>query len=198
LNCFVYFNSNENEDLLHLNVNNHRISSKSLMSLIPSAFNNNIDYQSTSNLDINAALTASTVSASNNNKELLTATEFLKEIEMSQKKYLYILTFLFPIFLYSKFQIKKKSDNDEISTIQGIAQRISSKSLLSLIPSTIGNSETPSTLLSPNSSNVYDEILLQQSTPVKNQLDSHKAFSKSKKLGQILKLASVRGAKVNS
>jgi len=68
---------------------------------------------------------------------------------------------------------------------------------MSLIPSTIGNTETSSTLLSPNSSNVYDEILLQQSTPVKNQLDSHKAFSKSKKLGQILKLASVRGAKVN-
>ena len=79
-------NSNENEDLPHLNINNHRISSKSLMSLIPSVLSNNIDYQSTSNLDINAALTASTITTNSNNKELLTATEFLKEIEMSQKK----------------------------------------------------------------------------------------------------------------
>jgi len=82
----VFLKSNENENLPHLNINNHRISSKSLMSLIPSTLSNNTDYQSISNLDINLALTSSTITTNSNTKELLTATEFLKEIEMNQKK----------------------------------------------------------------------------------------------------------------
>lgn len=52
---------------------------------------------------------------------------------------------------------------------------------------------------SPSSTTSYDQIILQQSTPLKNHLESHaKALSKSKKLGNILKLASVRGAKSKS
>lgn len=71
--------------------------------------------------------------------------------------------------------------------------------MVTLIPSpqSAGSTATSLSLVSPTSTNNYEQMLLQQSTPLKLQIDSQsKAVSKSKKLGQILKLASVRGAKV--
>ena len=79
----------------------------------------------------------------------------------------------------------------------------SSSSLTALLPShqpSNGNSNGAAalTLVSPNCSVNYDQAVLKQSTPLKHQIEmeSNKFVSKSKKLGQILKLASVRGAKV--
>jgi hypothetical protein len=70
----------------------------------------------------------------------------------------------------------------------------SSSSLTTLLPS-----HQPNHLVSPNNLVNYEQAGLKQSTPLKHQIEmeSNKFVSKSKKLGQILKLASVRGAKVS-
>jgi hypothetical protein len=78
----------------------------------------------------------------------------------------------------------------------------SSSATLSLFKpttTTSGNAMLYSNLITPpnNGASLHEKITSQQSTPIRSQLlDSHKTISKSKKLGQILKLASVRGAKV--
>ncbi len=83
------------------------------------------------------------------------------------------------------------------TTMSGTFIPPSLSSLITLIPSPNTNILSPS-FLSP-SNGAYEQLLLQQSTPLKNQIEasSAKTTSKSKKLGQILKLASVRGAKVS-
>ena len=79
----------------------------------------------------------------------------------------------------------------------------SSSSLTALLPSHTSSNAHGSvalTLVSPNGLVGYDQVVInKQSTPLKNQIEmeSNKFVSKSKKLGQILKLASVRGAKVS-
>ena len=79
----------------------------------------------------------------------------------------------------------------------------SSSSLTALLPSHTSSNVHGSvalTLVSPNGLVSYDQVVInKQSTPLKNQIEmeSNKFVSKSKKLGQILKLASVRGAKVS-
>ena len=84
----------------------------------------------------------------------------------------------------------------------------SSSSLAALIPASSSSSQPADTsggqtiaslLLSPTGLAGYEKSLLKQSTPLKLQteLEANKFVSKSKKLGQILKLASVRGAKVS-
>lgn len=84
------------------------------------------------------------------------------------------------------------------STMSGSIIPPSISSLITLMPSPNTNILSPS-LISPTNC-AYEQLLLQQSTPLKNQIEasSAKTTSKSKKLGQILKLASVRGAKVCS
>ena len=88
-----------------------------------------------------------------------------------------------------------------------LASSSSSSSLIALLPPSTTTSSSSSAslgnpavaLISPCSSVNYDQVMLKQSTPLKLQIDlqSNKGMSKSKKLGQILKLASVRGAKVS-
>ncbi|CAF0793101.1 unnamed protein product [Brachionus calyciflorus] len=112
-------------------------------------------------------------------KDLLTVNEFLKEIDMkkNENSQLEEGTYLVPVgtstATNSKSSLITQVTTDPITAITSPVHR------------------------SPNSS--YDQIIMQQSTPLKNQLESHaKALSKSKKLGNILKLASVRGAKSKS
>lgn len=107
------------------------------------------------------------------NKELLTVNEFLKESEMTQKKSGNIVV-------------------EEAPYLVPVGTSTATNSKSSLVSQDAINR-------SPNTSSVsYEQMIIQQSTPLKN-LDTHaKALSKSKKLGNILKLASVRGAKSKS
>ena len=148
---------------------------------------------------------------------MVTASEFLKELEMTEKKNentQFIVEDLGPTFLSNSGNSNNNSFRSAISNGNGTqTANTSFTSNLSITPSSISTQSTMVTLIpspqsagstaaslslvSPTSTNNYEQMLLQQSTPLKLQIDSQsKAVSKSKKLGQILKLASVRGAKV--
>lgn len=118
----------------------------------------------------------------------MTVNEFLKEFEMTQKKYLNKRKLKFRKIKYLIF-FRNENLNFEETPYLALPGQQSTTSTAST---------TPLSILSPNS-NVYEKIL-PQSTPLKNQTGEPqpKAVSRSKKLGQILKLASVRGAKSKS
>ncbi len=140
----------------------------------------------------------------------MTATEFLKEIEVATASEVkatpitHIITTSQGISISAKCAQSDKTPNnepiDKAKMTDPAKNVFSSASAEGYKPAAAITQDAVAVISSPvipSSKSAYEKLILQQSTPLKNQIETSQKHSfKAKKFGNLFKLQSIRSAKV--